>query len=227
MEKNSPINSVYLIALATVSICGQLTTFYNALIFGVVVLAVYYVSLSIVSMIDKITDNHVRFILYTFISSALIIILKVLLQYVGIKEVVFASETLEVAILPCMILAIAPIYFESTFEPKKYVGLFILVGVVTLVMFLIHGVVVEIFGNATICGKELNIKPNEAFTEIYASFFIVATLSVLFNLVRRAHIKRKKRFEILVDRYKIIISDIREEHPDVDFTEFSGKGGTK
>lgn len=227
MERNSPINSVYLVALATVSICGQLTTFYNALIFGVVVLAVYLVSLSIVSMIDKISDNHVRFILYTFISSALIIILKLLLQYVGIKEVVLASETLEVAILPCMILAIAPIYFESTYEPKKYVTLFILVGVVNVLMFLLHGLIVEIFGNGTILGEALNIKPLEFFTEIYGSFFVVATLSILFNMVRRVHIKRKKRFETLVEKYKIIISDIREQHPDVDYTSFSGKGGAQ
>lgn len=227
MERNSPINSVYLIALATISISGFITSLFNALIFGLVVLAVYYVALSVVSMVDKITDNHVRFVLFTFIASALIIILKVLTQYVGIKEIVLASENLEYAILPCMILSIAPIYFESTYEPKKYVALFVLMGIVNLLMFLVYGSIVEIFGNGTIWGYALNIKPVDFFNQIYGSFFIVATLAVLFNIVRRAHIKKKKRFETMVEKYKIIIQDIQEEHPEVDYTEFMGKGETK
>lgn len=225
MERNSPINSVYLVALATIAISANLTSFYSALIYGVAVLVVYYISLSIVSMVDKITDNHVRFVLYTFIASALVIILKVVTQYIGIQEVVFASQNLETAILPCMILAIYPIYFESTYSPKNYVITFIVIGAMNILMFVLLGSIVEIFGNGTIAGVGLNIQTFGFFNEIYGAFFLVASLAVLFNIVRRAIVKKNKRFQTLVEKYKIIIRDLQEEHPEIDYTEFSGKGG--
>lgn len=225
MERNSPINSVYLVALATIAISANLTSFYSALIYGVAVLVVYYISLSIVSMVDKITDNHVRFVLYTFIASALVIILKVVTQYIGIQEVVFASQNLETAILPCMILAIYPIYFESTYSPKNYVITFIVIGAMNILMFVLLGSIVEIFGNGTIAGVGLNIQTFDFFNEIYGAFFLVASLAVLFNIVRRAIVKKNKRFQTLVEKYKIIIRDLQEEHPEIDYTEFSGKGG--
>lgn len=225
MERNSPINSVYLVALATISVAANLTSLYNALIYGVAVLVVYYISLSIVSMVDKITDNHVRFILYTFIASALIIILKVVTQYIGIKEVILASQNLETIILPCMILAIYPIYFESTYSPKNYVITFIVIGAANILMFVLLGIVVEIFGLGSIAGVSLNIQTYEFFTKIYGSFFLVATLAVLFNIVRRTYVKKTKRFQTLVEKYKIIIRDLQEDHPEIDYTEFSGKGG--
>ena len=225
MERNSPINSVYLVALATIAVSANLVSLYSALIYGVAVLVVYYISLSIVSMVDKITDNHVRFVLYTFIASALIIILKVVSQYIGIKEVILASQNLETIILPCMILAIYPIYFESTFSPKHYVTTFIIIGVANILMFVLLGTIVEIFGHGTIVGIGLNVPTSEFFTKIYGLFFVVATLAVLFNIVRRAYVKKTKRFETLVEKYKIIIRDLQEEHPEIDYTEFSGKGG--
>lgn len=227
MERNSPINSVYLVALATVAISAQISSFYSALIYGVSVLAVYYIALSIVSMVDKITDNHVRFILYTFIASALVVILKVVSQYIGIKEVVLASQNLETAILPCMILAIYPIYFENTFSPKRYVIMFITIGAMAVLMFAIFGSIVEIFGYGTFAGIVLNVPTADFFTKIYGAFFICATLAFLFNIVRRAIVKKNKRFETLVEKYKIIIRDLQEEHPEVDYTEFSSKGGSK
>lgn len=227
MERNNPINSVYLVALASVAISSQLTSLLNAVILGVATLAVYYIALSIVSMVDKITDNHVRFILYTFIASALVVILKLTTQYIGIKEVVFASQNIEVIIIPCLILGISPIYFESTYSAKRYVAMFILVGLAMVLMFALVGGIVELFGRGTIAGYALNVPTAEFFNQSYGIYMIIATVAILFNVVRRAYIKKQKRKETMVEKYKIIIRELQEQHVEVDYTEFSNKGGNE
>lgn len=225
MERNSPINSVYLIALATVAISSQLTSLFNSLIYAVAILLVYYIALSIVSMVEKITDNHVRFILFTFVASALVVILKVLTQYIGIKEVVLASQNIETIILPCMIMAIYPIYFESTYSAKKYVSVFILIGLANTLMCVMVGVIVEILGNGAIAGFAINIEPLDFFNQMYGKLFVIATLAIIFNIIRRAYVKRQKRIETMVEKYKIIIRELQEENPEIGYTEFLGKGG--
>lgn len=227
MERNSPINSVYLIALAVASMFMFIDSLYTALIYSVVILVTYLISLSIVSMVDKIADNHVRFILFIFLASAIITILKVISPYINVREVVLASENLEKTIIPCLILAIYPIYFENTFMPQKYVKTIVVISFAQVLMFAVFGAIVEIFGYGSIVGIALNIPTTDFVLKSYGAFFIIATLAVLFNIVRRAYLKKTKRFDTLVEKYKIIIRDLQEEHEDVDYTTISGKGGNK
>ena len=51
MNKNNPINSVYLLALALASLMFYVNSFYEALVFTVVVVAVFLFAISVVSMI--------------------------------------------------------------------------------------------------------------------------------------------------------------------------------
>ena len=210
MERNSPINSVYVIALATLCLFSVVQSFFFALIFGIVVVATFLISLSLVSMIEKISDNHLRYMLFALICGAIVTIFNVVASFINIKEVVLASENLNLAILPCLVLGIFPIYFENTFSPKKYVKTMIAMALGQLFMLLMFGSIVEIFGYASFAGIALKITPIDAFTKSYGAFFILATLAVLFNMVRRTYIKRTKRFENLVEKYKIIIRDVAE-----------------
>ena len=225
MERNSPINSVYLIALSIAPLCLVSNSLFDAIIFSIVILAAFLISLSIVSMIDKITDNHVRYIMFAFISAAIVTIFRVISDYVNLKEVIALSQHIEIAITACLILGIYPIYFENTFAPTKYVKSIILIAIGEFLMLVCFSSLTEILGYGTIAGISIGLKPLEFFTKSYGAFMLLATLAVLFNMVRRAYIKKTKRFETLVEKYKIIIKDIRENHEEVDYTKVSGKGG--
>ena len=210
MEKNSPINSVYLIALACCSLISLVQSLKTALIFAIVIVATYLVSLSIVSMIEKITDNHVRFIIYSLISVSIITILKLVCSYVNIQSVVLAGEHIEFAILPCMILAIYPIYFEDTFTGSKYFVSIIVQAGVTVLTLCLFGAIVEMLGFGKIWGVSIGFDGLDFFTKPYGAFFIIATLCVIFNMFRRAYLKKSRRYRTLVDKYKIIITEIRD-----------------
>lgn len=210
MEKNSPINSVYLIALACCSLITLIYGLQTALIYAVVIVATYLVSLSVVSMIEKITDNHVRFIIYALVSVAIITILKIVCSYVNIQSVVLAGEHIEFTILPCMILAIYPIYFEDTFKGSQYFVSILIQAGVTLLTLCLYGAIIEMLGFGMIWGKEIGFEGLDFFTKPYGAFFIIATLCVIFNMFRRAYLKKTRRYRTLVDKYKIVITEIRD-----------------
>ena len=210
MEKNSPINSVYLIALACCSLITLVQGLKTALIFAIVIVATYLVSLSIVSMIEKITDNHVRFIIYSLISVAIITILKLVCSYVNIQSVVLAGEHIEFAILPCMILAIYPIYFEDTFKGSQYFVSILVQAAVTIVALCAFGAIIEVLGFGRIWEISIGFNGLDFFTKPYGAFFVIATLCVIFNMFRRAYLKKSRGYRTLVDKYKIMITEIRD-----------------
>lgn len=212
MDRNNPINSVYLIALAVCSLILVLNSFYTALIFAIVVVSVFLISVSIVSMVEKLADKHIRFLLFALISAGLITILKVLSSFIAIDEVLYVGEVMEYAILPCLMLAIVPIYFENRLSIKEFFGEALLTCVGLLLMLCLTGCIVEILGYGTIAGVAISssFTGMEFFKTPYAIMMIVATLAILFNIVRRTYLKKTRRFNMLVEKYKVIIRDIRD-----------------
>ena len=136
MNKNNPINSVYLVALACVSLITFVNSFYEALIFAVVVVGVFLFSICIVSMIEKIADKHVKFLAFALISSALITLLKVAFKYVNIQLVVLTANTIDMAIIPCLLIGVVPIYFEDTLSVKQYFISALLMSMCTIILLL-------------------------------------------------------------------------------------------
>lgn len=209
MQKNSPINSIYLVALALVTLVGVINSVYTALIFSVVVVGVFLLSISVVSMIEKIADKNIKFFIYSLISVALIIIIKVICNYVNSSIIVITSKVLDIAIVPCMMLAIVPIYLEDNFTTRQFFNKALMISGVSILMFLIYGIIVEVLGYGAFAGKEINVKPIEFITMPSGAFMIVGILCVIFNLVRRHYLKKTRRFNMLVEKYKIQIREIR------------------
>ncbi len=226
MEKKQPINSIYLTALAVCAVVLNIATIYDALIYAVVVGMVFLIGLSIVSMIDKISDNHVRFILYSLISAVLITILKVLLGYFENPFIVFATENIETAVLPTLILGIYPIYFENTFTTKNYFIKIIVMAVVWCIFTAIYGAVIEIVGFGTFANMTLGFEGLEFFQLPYGGMFVIATLALIFNIIRRTYVKRKKHFDTLVESYKIVIKELYEKES-ISQDMLDDKGGRK
>lgn len=210
MEKNNPINSVYLIALALASMILFVNSLMEAAIFAVCIVATFLIGISIVSMIEKIADKHIRFLIYALVCAGIITALKVSAGYIDVKVVLDVAEKIEIAIVPCMLLAIVPIYFEETFSVKQYFGTSFLICLGMVLMLGLYGLVTEVAGFGTLLGKDLGFDGIEFFVMPYGKFLVIAIFAILFNIVRRAVIKRNKRFRTLVEQYKVQIREIQD-----------------
>lgn len=210
MEKNNPINSVYLIALALASMILFVNSLMEAAIFAVCIVATFLIGISIVSMIEKIADKHIRFLIYALVCAGIITALKVSAGYIDVKVVLDVAEKIEIAIVPCMLLAIVPIYFEETFSVKQYFGTSFLICLGMVLMLGLYGLVTEVAGFGTLLGKDLGFEGIEFFVMPYGKFLVIAIFAILFNIVRRAVIKRNKRFRTLVEQYKVQIREIQD-----------------
>lgn len=209
MYKNSPINSVYLVALACASLVMFVDSVYSALVFASVVIGVFLIAISVVSMIEKIADKHVKYICFALISAALVTIIKVIFNYVNISFIVLMADYIDIAIVPCLLMAVVPIYFEDAMSAKAYFVNSLLMSLSLFLMLSIYGIITEIFGYGSFTGKILSFEGLEFFRMPYGSFMVISTLAIIFNFVRRAYIKEQKRFRTLVDKYKIQILEIR------------------
>jgi len=209
MYKNSPINSVYLVALACASLVMYVNSIYSALVFAGVVAAVFLIGISVVSMIEKIADKHVKFICFTLIAAALVTIIKIIFSYVNIKFIVLMAEYVEIAIVPCLLMAVVPIYFEDAMSAKNYFVTSLLMSLSLIIMLGLYGLVIEIAGYGSFANIYLGFEGLEFFRMQYGGFMVIATLAIAFNIVRRAFIKEHKKFRTLVEKYKIQILEIR------------------
>lgn len=225
MEKNSPINSVYLIALAVCSLALVMNSFFTALIFSIVVVSVFLISISIVSMIEKIADKHIRFLLFALVSAALITIFKIVCGYISVQEILYVGDNIELAILPCLMLAIVPIYFEKDFTMKEFFVNSLMASLGLFLMMNLAGLIVEMLAYGSVAGVQLSAGFS-GFATLRHGFtllFVVATLAIPFNMVRRAYLKKTRKFNMLVEKYKIQIRSIR----DVQLKKEQASGGKK
>ena len=210
MQKNNPINSVYLIALAVASLILYVNSLFEAAIFAVCIVATFLIGISVVSMIEKVADKHVRFLIYSLICAAVLTILKVSAHYISIVEIVTMAQVIDIAILPCLLLAIVPIYFEEDFSAKQYFGNAFLTCIGLILMLGVYGAITEIAGFGTIWGYGLGFNGIEFFAMPYGNFFVIGCIAILFNMVRRAHIKRTRSYRNLVEQYKVQIREIQD-----------------
>lgn len=209
MNKNNPINSVYLVALACVSLIGFVNSFYQALVFTVVVVGVFLFAISVVSMIEKIADKHVKFLAFSIICAALITVLKVVFKYVNFELVVVMAETIEIAIIPCMLIGSVPIYFEDSMSVKQYFVSALLMSLCTIVLLVAYGAITEVVAYGKILEYSLGFNGIEFFKMAYGKLIVIALLTILVNMVRRLYLKRTRRYQMLVEKYKIQIKEIR------------------
>lgn len=211
MQRNNPVNSVYLIALAVCSLLSVVNSLYQALIYAAVVVAVFLVSVSIVSMIEKVADKHVRFLMFALVSAALVTILKIVFTYINVSEIVLAADRLEFACLPCLLLAIVPIYFENNMTVGEFFidALYMGLGIVLMLAF--YGAIIEILGYGAIAKVSIKgFAGLEFFRLAYGKLIVLGCLTILFNIVRRTYLKNTRRFNMLVEKYKIQIREIRD-----------------
>lgn len=209
MNKNNPINAVYLIALASISLTSFISSFYEALVYAIVIISVFLFSISVVSMIEKIADKHVKFLAFALICSALITILKIVFQYVNIQQIVLMADTLDISIVPCLLIAIVPIYFEDSLSVKQFFSSALLISLGMLLLIGLFGLTVEMVGFGKVIGKSLGFNGVAFFTQPFGKFIIIALITVMFNVVRRAYLKSSRKYNMLVEKYKIQIREIR------------------
>ena len=224
MQRNNPINSVYVIALAVASLILCVDSLIEAAIFSVVIVAAFLIGISVVSMIEKVADKHVRFLIFAIISSAVITVLKVVSTYISIEIIVTTSEIIEFAMVPCLLLAIIPIYFEEKYSIKEFFAMSIVSCFGLVLMLALYATIVEVAGYGMIAGFSLGFEGLEFFRMPYCSFMLIGGFAILFNIVRRTYLKKTRRFRQLVEQYKIEIKEIKSTQQR---KEAANKGGEK
>lgn len=210
MQKNNPINSVYLIALTLASMILYINSLMEGAIFALCIVATFLIGICIVSMIEKIADKHVRFLIYSLVCAGVLTALKFSAQYIGSVFIMEIAEKIDIAIIACMLLAIVPIYFEDTFSVKQYFGNSFLICFGLILMMGVYSALIEILCYGKILGYSLGFSGIEFFTMPYGKFMLIGLLAILFNIVRRAYIKKNKRFRTLVEQYKVQIREIQD-----------------
>lgn len=211
MDRKSPVNSVYLIALACCCLVAYVHSLFTALLFAAVVVVCLLIGVSIVSMIEKIADKHVRFLIFSMISAAIVVIFKVVLRFIDVKEVALIADVIDMAVVVSMLLAIVPIYFEDALTVKQFFTEALLISLGFTLMLTVLGVLVEIFGYGEIAGVSLGFNGMWFFTMPFGIFMLIAVLAILFNIVRRTYLKNTRKFDMLVEKYKIQIREIKSQ----------------
>ena len=120
------------------------------------------------------------------------------------------SDYIEMAIMPCLLIAVVPIYFEDSLSVKEFFNISLVISVGVLLMFLTYGLITEILGYGFVANVDIkNFDGLEFFRAPYGNLAVVASLALIYNLFRRFYLKKTRRFNMLVEKYKIQIREIR------------------
>ena len=87
--------------------------------------------------------------------------------------------------------------------------LIILMAVVWLIFALLYGILVGVIGYGSFANYSLGFTGIEFFTYASGGFFIIGTIALVMNIIRRALIKHNARVNNLVEKYKTIIYSIK------------------
>ena len=203
----SYISPTKLSCLALCCMISTLTMGFNALILCVCASAVFVFAISIVSNLEKVASNHIRFVIYTLIVSSVFTIIKIVFGYINSVKLLEISMGLDYAFLASIALSILPIYFMH----KESTGMYYTKTVVTALIFTLSGIfisiVVEFINFGSCFGYVLFETEPSILGSPFISFVILAFISVCGTYLENAYSKMKLEERVIIDRYKILIRE--------------------
>lgn len=203
----SYISPTKLSCLALCCMISTLTMGFNALILCVCASATFVFGIAIVSNLEKITSNHVRFIIYTLIISAIFTVVKVVFGYINSIKLLEIAEGLDYAYLASITLSILPIYFMHKESTNQYYNKTVLTAILFALGGVFVSVVVELINSGSIFGLNLFNMEASVLGSPFVSFALIALISVAGTFMEN-YIENKKRQErLVIDRYKLMIRD--------------------
>ena len=203
----SYVSPTKLSCLALCCLISNLTLGFNSLILTVCAAAAFVFSISIVSNLEKIANNHVRFIIYTFIVSAIFTVLKLVFGYLGSIKLLEISTQLNYAYLSSLVLSILPIYFMHKESSSNYYLKTIATAGIFTISGVIIGIIIELINSGSFFGTGLFEASASILGSPFLSFIIIAVVCVIGTAVENYIVERKRAERMLVEKYKDIIRD--------------------
>lgn len=203
----SYVTPTRLACLATVcSICA-LTSVFDAVLLSVIGGAVFLLGIAIISFIEKITNSHVRFVVFALVSAAVLTIIKFVFNYVGGVELVRVAHNLDYVLLSSLVLSIMPIYFMHKAATKNYYLTATWTSLLYVLFSFLIGAVVEILGNGTFLSSAVLPTSYELFSTSFVGFIILALCVVVGSEIEIMIRNSKNSNRLLVEKYKYIIRE--------------------
>ena len=203
----SYISPTKLAVLALVCMVTTLKSGFDALILCVIAGASFVLAISIVSNLEKVTTNHVRFIIYAIIVSAIFTVLKIVFGYVLSLELIEVAEKLDWALLACITLSIMPIYFMHKDSTVAYYSKTILTALIFVVVGVVLSCIIELMTHGTVFGLFI-VESHVSMLSVPFLLFIMLAVVVVIGTSIENHVAEKKRAErLLIDKYKVMIRE--------------------
>ena len=207
----SYISPSKLSCLAIVCMISCISHAFDTFVLSIAVAAVYLLAIVIVSNFEKITNSHVRFVVFAVISSGLFTILKLVFNFVGNLEFIEIAGMLDFALLACLVLGIYPIYYLHKTTSKTYYLSVVITSIVFILFATLVSIVVEILAHGSIFGL---IHFDSPFVLVSSNFIVFILLSIfaVIGISVELHIENKIREDrLLVDKYKYLIRESQVE----------------
>ena len=201
----SYVSPTKLSCLALVCLVSILVNAFNSFIVCMIASAGFVFAIAIVSNLERVASNHVRFIIYALIMSAIFTIIKIVFGYINSIELYSIAEELEYGFLASLVLAVLPIYFMHKESSKDYY----LKTVYTACALSIGGVVIasvmELINYGSIFGFILFDSKPSVLGSSFVTFILIAIFAVIGTAFENYVSNKRREKRLLIDKYKFMI----------------------
>lgn len=203
----SYVSPTKLACLALVCMVTTLNNGFDALILCVIAAASFLFAISIVSNLEKVATNHVRFIIYAIIVSAIFTVLKVLFGYIKSLELLEVAALLDYALLASLVLSIMPIYFMHKESTSAYYSKSIMTALVFMGAGILISMIVELMTHGTVFGLFIVESSVSILTAPFVIFILLAIVAVIGTSVENHVTDVRTQERLLIDKYKVMIRE--------------------
>ena len=196
--------------LACLALCCMVSCLnfgFDALVLSVAAGASFVFAIVIVSGIEKITSNHVRFVVFALIVSGLLTIFKIMFGYVNDLTFVRISEDLNWALLSALVLGIYPIYYLHKANSKTYFLQTVTTAGVYVLFAVFIASFIEIFAHGSLFEHFYFDHPIEFLGSSFMVFIFLALFCVAGTSIEIYAREKRRENRLLVERYKYLIRE--------------------
>lgn len=201
------INPLYVVACAICPLIGAITNLQNGILYSLITFAIAMLCINIISLVEKIANKNLRAFLITLMAGALVVVAQYVFDIIGAELLLSSSSNLVYVVISVAALSIVPTYFETRLTTKHYFINLLFSAFSFVVLTIVYSAIIEFLT----LGSIYNIQLIENFSgfvyadEIFFKFLLVAVLTMISNVIYQRVEDRKMRFDLQVERYKLLI----------------------
>jgi len=203
----SYISPTKLACLALVCMISTLHSGFDAMILCITAAASFVFGIAIVSNLEKVASNHVRFIIYALIVSAIFTIIKLVFGYVKSLELLEVAEKLDYAMLASITLSIMPIYFMHKDSTSSYYIKTILSAGIFAISGILVASIMELVNYGSIFGGQILDSSISLVGSSFMLFIMISIVCVIGTATENHYIEKRRAERVIIDRYKYMIRE--------------------